>query len=191
MHLLRPALAAVKALLVLTVVLGIAYPLAVTGVARLMPGRADGSMIVAQGAQVGSALLGQPSSPAPRWFEGRPSASDAAGDTSGGTNLAEGSAAQATAVQERERTLRAANPDAAGPIPADALTASGSGLDPDISPAYAAWQIPRVAAATGLSRADVTALVEEHTTPPLLGFVGTDHVNVTELNIALATRLGR
>ena len=190
MSVLRPALAAVKMLLVLTLLLGVAYPALVTGLARLAPDRADGSLLVVAGETVGSDLLGQEVTD-PRFFHGRPSASHPSGSTSGGTNLGPTSHAQASAVAGREAALRAANPEARGPIPADALTASGSGLDPDISPAYAAWQLPRVAAATGLPPVELQTLVADHTADPAFGFLGNARVNVTALNAALAARLHR
>lgn len=178
--------AATKALLVLTVLLGVGYPLAMTAVARALPAQADGSMIVVDGRAVGSSLLGQKAIDA-QWFQARPSASDYSGDTSGGSNWGPNAPELAQQITERETALRAANPDApAGPIPADALTASASGLDPHISPAYAAWQAPRVAKARGLSLEEVTRLIEDHTQHPALGLLGTDRVNVTELNVALA-----
>ena len=121
-----------------------------------------------------------------RYFAGRPSASDYSGDTSGGTNLGPNSAEQASALAARVSALRAANPDAEGPIPPDALTASASGLDPDISLAYAVWQAPRVAAASGLPTAAVRDLIAAHAAYPVLGFIGTERVNVTELNAGLA-----
>lgn len=183
----RQILAAVKALLVFTVLLGLAYPLAITAVARLVPGPADGSLVRVDGRVVGSSLLQAPPS-GPEWFQGRPSASDSAGGTSGGSNLASSNPAQQDAVAQRAAALRAANPQAEPAIPADALTASGSGLDPDISPAYALWQVPRVAAARGVSPDTLRALVDLSTTEPLLGFIGSARVNVLALNLAL-TRL--
>jgi K+-transporting ATPase ATPase C chain len=185
MTVLRPALAATKVLLVLTLLLGIGYPALITGVGRLMPGRTDGSLLVVDGATVGSTLLGQHVTDA-RYFAGRPSASDYSGATSGGTNLGPNSAEQASALAARVSALRAANPDAEGPIPPDALTASASGLDPDISLAYAVWQAPRVAAASGLPTAAVRDLIAAHAAYPVLGFIGTERVNVTELNAGLA-----
>ncbi len=139
-----------------------------------------------RGNVVGSSLLGQAAA-GPQWFQARPSVSDHSGDTSGGSNLGPDAADLATAVAERETALRAANPDAPASIPPDALTASGSGLDPHISPAYAAYQVPRVAAARGLSVAQVQRLVAAHTQHAALGFIGQDRVNVTELNVALET----
>lgn len=179
--------AATRALLALTVLLGLAYPLALCGVALALPGQAHGSPVTTGGGQVvGSALLGQAAAD-PGWFQARPSASDYAGDTSGGSNWGPNAPELAAALTDRETALRAANPQApAGPIPPDALTASSSGLDPHISPAYARWQAPRVAAARGLSLAEVQRLIEANTTAGELGFLGEDRVNVTTLNAALS-----
>ncbi len=186
----RQLSAALKALLVLTVLCGVLYPAAILAVGLLVPDRAAGQPVEVGGREVGSALLGQPPSGA-EWFQGRPSASDASGETSGGSNLGPSNPDLATAVAEREQALRAANPDAPQDIPADALTASGSGLDPDVSPAYARWQAPRVAAARGLDVSQVLRLVGDHVRPaPLGGLMGQDRVNVLELNVALAA-LGR
>ena len=124
------------------------------------------------------------------WFQGRRSASQYAGSTSGASNLGPNDAAQAKALADARAALVAANPSAAGPPPADALTASGSGLDPDVSPAYALWQVPRVSAAHGLSAGVVTNLVATHTKGRTLGFLGEPRVNVTELNAALAALAG-
>ncbi|HET7821570.1 MAG TPA: potassium-transporting ATPase subunit KdpC [Ornithinibacter sp.] len=180
----RQFAAAVKALLVLTVLLGVLYPAAVLGVGLLAPSQSHGSLISLRGNVVGSSLLGQAAS-GPQWFQARPSVSDYSGATSGGSNLGPDAADLASAVAERETALRAANPDAPASIPPDALTASGSGLDPHISPAYAAYQVPRVAAARGMSVAQVQRLVAAHTEHAALGFIGQDRVNVTELNVAL------
>ena len=176
--------AAVRALLVLTVVCGVLYPAAMLGVALLVPDRAAGQPVLLGGREVGSALLGQPPS-GPEWFQGRPSVSDASGDTSGGSNLGPSSPQLAATVAQREDALRLANPDVAQTIPPDALTASASGLDPDISPEYARWQAPRVAAARGLDLDRVIRLVDEHVTSAPLGVLGQDRVNVLALNVAL------
>ena len=182
--------AACKALLVLTLLLGVAYPLAMTGIALALPSQAKGSMIVVDGREVGSSLLGQQADD-PRWFQARPSASDHKGDTSGGSNLGPAASQLADEVRARESALRAANPNApAGPIPPDALSASASGLDPHISPAYAAWQAPRVAAASGLGLAEVQKLIDANTQGRALGFLGEPRVNVTTLNVALAAAAG-
>jgi len=182
----RQLLAALKALLVLTVLLGVLYPAAILAVGLVMPGQANGSLLEVDGEVVGSSLLGQ-AAEGPQWFQARPSASDHTGETSGGSNLGPNAEDLATAVAERAAALREANPDAPATIPPDALTASGSGLDPHISPEYAAYQAPRVAEARGLSLEQVQALIADHTQQAALGFMGQGRVNVTELNVALAT----
>ena len=187
MTFLRQALAAVRLLLVMTVLLGIAYPLVVTGVAQVVaPVQANGSQIADSAGQVvGSALIGQ-TFEGPQWFQGRPSASDYSGETSGGSNLSPKSSDQLEARATREADLQAANPDAVGPVPEDALTASASGLDPHISVAYALWQAPRVAKARGMQPEQVAALIAAATESAPLGFLGQDGVNVTRLNLSLA-----
>ncbi len=185
MPIARQLAAAFKALLVLTVLTGVLYPMAITAAGRLAPGRADGSLIRVYGRVVGSSLLGQAAAGA-QWFSARPSASDQSGETSGGSNLGAAAPDLSALVREREAALRAANPDAPGPVPADALTASASGLDPDISPDYARWQAPRVAAARGLPVEVVLRVIAVHTRGPVLGFIGTHRVDVTELNADLA-----
>lgn len=180
----RQLAAAVKALLVLTLITGVLYPAAILAVGLALPGQANGSLIEVDGKVIGSRLLGQ-AAEGLQWFQARPSVSDQSGDTSGGSNLGPSSTDLATTVQERETALREANPDAPAEIPADALTASASGLDPHISPEYAAYQVPRVAAARGLTVAQVQQLVDDHTQEAVFGFIGQDRVNVTELNVAL------
>jgi potassium-transporting ATPase KdpC subunit len=178
--------AAVRILLALTVICGVAYPLVVLGVGQAIAhDRANGSLLDRNGTVVASSSLGQQVTD-PQWFQGRRSASEYAGDTSGGTNLGPNDPRQAQALAEAGDALVAANPQADGPPPADALTASASGLDPDISVAYATWQVPRVAAARGLPAERVQALVDDHTKGRILGFLGQPRVNVTELNLALA-----
>ncbi len=184
MAFLRQALAAARLLLVMTVLLGIGYPLVVTAAAQTMPSQANGSLIVADGTVVGSSLIGQ-SFTGPQWFWSRPSSSDYAGTTSGGSNLSPGSSAQQQAGAEREKALIAANPNAVGPVPEDALTASASGLDPHISVAYALWQVPRVAQARGIDPAVLDSLIEASTDRAPLGYLGQDGVNVVRLNLAL------
>jgi K+-transporting ATPase ATPase C chain len=184
MAIARQLFAALKALLVLTVLLGVVYPAAILAVGLFVPGPAKGSLLEVDGKVVGSSLLGQ-AAEGPQWFQARPSASDYTGATSGGSNLGPSSTDLATTVQEREAALRQANPDAPATIPPDALTASGSGLDPHISPAYAAYQAPRVARARGMTVGRVQALIAAHTEGAVLGFLGQDRVNVTELNVAL------
>lgn len=178
----RQLLAALRMMLVLTLALGVAYPALVWGVGRVaVSDRADGSLVSRDGVVIGSSLLGQAVTD-PGLFHPRPSTSAYAGSVSGGSNLAESSKDQATAVAER----RTAYADIAeGEPTADALTASASGLDPDVSPAFAQAQVARVAAATGLDRQSVAALVRDHTSGRQLGFLGEPHVNVLELNRAL------
>ncbi len=173
--------------LLLSVLLGLAWPFAFTGLAQLVAGgNANGSLIERDGQVVGSQRVGQRFD-GPQWFAPRPSASEYAGDTSGGSNLSPVGADHLATVEERRQALRAANPQAdPATLPKDALSASSSGLDPDISPEYAAWQAPRVAAARGLSVHDVRRLVDEHTSGRTLGFLGAPRVNVLELNLALS-----
>ncbi len=187
MSLTRQCIAALRMLLVLTVLLGVGYPAVIWGVGRVaFPDQAAGSLVRLDGSVVGSSLLGQSFS-GPAFFHGRPSASDAVGSTSGGSDLAAGAPAQAAALAERRAELvQDGDLRGAKAAPADALTASASGLDPDISPAYATAQVPRVAGATGLSEAVVTHLVTEHTSGRVLGFLGEPRVNVLELNLAIA-----
>lgn len=190
MPLLRHLTAATRMFLLLSLVLGLAYPLALTGAARALPDQADGRLLVVDGRVVGSALLGQ-AADGPQWFHPRPSASDYSGDTSGGSNLNLSQPDLVAEIAARAEALRAAenglsSDDAA--LPGDALTASSSGLDPAISPAYAQLQVGRVAAARGLPVAEVEALVEAHTQPPALGFLGEPTVDVTTLNVALSQR---
>ena len=186
MAITRQLCAALKALLVLTLLLGVLYPAAILAVGILVPAQANGSLIEVDGKVVGSSLLGQ-AVEGPQWFQARPSASDHTGETSGGSNLGPNATDLAIAVSDREGALREANPDAPPTIPPDALTASGSGLDPHISPDYAAYQAPRVAAARGMALEQVQTLIADHTQEATLGFLGQDRVNVTELNVALAS----
>ena len=183
---LRQTAAALRLLLVMTVLLGVGYPAAITLIAQAFPTQANGSLITLEGRVVGSALLGQ-GFDGPQWFQPRPSASDYSGETSGGSNLSPVSTDQQQARDERRAELQADNP-AAGPVPEDALTASASGLDPHISPAYALWQAPRVAASRGIAEAELRAMVSDATETAPLGFLGQDVVNVTRLNLALAQR---
>lgn len=188
---LRPALVS---LLALTLITGVLYPLAVTGVAQVaLPAQANGSLLVVDGQVRGSALIGQPFDD-PRYFWGRLSATGvhpynafdgAALAASSGSNLGPLNPALAEAVQARVDALRAADPAAAPPYPADLVTASGSGLDPQISPAAAEYQVRRVALACGLGEEQVRALVAEHTEGRTLGLLGEPRVNVLRLNLAL------
>lgn len=186
--------AALRAVLVLTLVLGLAYPLAVTLLAQtLMPARADGSLLRApDGTVVGSALIGQSFTgadgrPLPEWFQSRPSAAGDGHDAgaSGGSNLGPENPELVAAVEERREAVAAFEGVDPGRVPADALTASASGLDPHISPEYALLQVPRVAEARGLSEGELRALVGRSIEGRDLGFLGEERVNVLELNIAL------
>ena len=169
-------------LLVMTLVLGIAYPLVITAAGQgFFAHRANGSLVQADGTTVGSALLGQ-SFEGPEWFHGRPGAYDPS--ASGPSNLGPTNPALGDAVRQRLDAVTASDPPA-GAVPVDAVTGSGSGLDPDISPAYARLQASRVAAARGLGVADVLALIEEQTAGRTFGFLGEPRVNVLLLNLAL------
>jgi K+-transporting ATPase ATPase C chain len=179
---LRPALVVLLGLVLVT---GIAYPAAVTAVAQLaFPSQANGSLIVVDGRTVGSSLIGQAFND-PRYFWSRPSAAGDGYDAnaSGGSNLGPTSQDLIDRIATDVDRLRAESGDAA--IPVDLVTASASGLDPHISPAAAEVQIARVAAARGLSEADVRAAVARHTEGQLLGFLGQARVNVLELNLDL------
>jgi potassium-transporting ATPase KdpC subunit len=177
------------ALAAFTVLVGLAYPLLVFGIGQAAFGhRADGSLVRgADGRVVGSSLIGQ-AMDAPGYFWGRPSAAGDGYDAraSGASNLGPTSRALADAVQERIDALLAANPGkTVADIPAELVTASGSGLDPDISPAAARFQVDRVAAARRLDPERVRELVRDHTQGRALGFLGEPRVNVLELDLAL------
>lgn len=196
----RQTWAGLRVLLALTVLLGIVYPLAVTGVGQLaFPWQANGSLLAADGSHVtsvagsahgpaiGSALIGQ-SFDGPTWFHPRPSAAGTGYDTlaSGGSNLGPTNPTLLAAVQERRAQVAAEDGVDPSTVPPDAVTASASGLDPDISPAYAREQVARVAAARGLPVARVAALVEQHVQGRTLGILGEPRVDVLALNLALA-----
>jgi potassium-transporting ATPase KdpC subunit len=177
------------------VLTGILYPLAMTGVGQLLfPAQAAGSLVRDEtGALRGSSLIGQSFS-RPEYFHARPSAAGDGydGGASSGSNLGTTSKKLRDRVHESERALWAENPDApAGPIPADLLAASGSGLDPHITPAAASWQLPRVAAARGVAPERVRATVEAQVEGRVLGFLGEPRVNVLLLNLALDRQFGR
>jgi K+-transporting ATPase ATPase C chain len=181
----RPAL---MILLILTLLTGLAYPLAVTGLAQIFfPNQANGSLIVRDGKIVGSELIGQPFD-APGYFWSRPSATapfpyNAA--ASSGSNLGPTNPALVQAVKARIAALKAADPDNQSPIPVDLVTASGSGLDPHISPAAADYQVRRVARARGMDERVIHRLVAEHTEGRQFGLLGEPRVNVLKLNLAL------
>ncbi|WIG59341.1 MAG: potassium-transporting ATPase C chain [Ktedonobacterales bacterium] len=189
---LRPA---ILLTLLLTLIAGVLYPLATTGAAQaLFPSQANGSLVYANGKLVGSRLIGQYWTQ-PQYFHGRPSATlnlqgtptPYEADNSGGSNLGPTNSALIQTVQQRIDELKKENPDvpAGTPIPVDLVTASASGLDPDISVAAAYYQIPRIAKARGLSQEAVRQLVDAHITGRFLGLFGEPRVNVLELNLAL------
>lgn len=174
--------------LALTLITGVIYPLFVTGLAALaMPARAGGSLVIKDGKAVGSALLGQPFSD-PRYFWGRPSATGPQpynGGASSGSNLSPTNKVLRDAIEGRVQALRAADPGNTAPVPVDLVTASGSGLDPHISPAAALYQVSRVARARGIPEEQVRALVAQHTAGRTFGILGEPRVNVLALNLAL------
>ncbi len=175
---LRPAVALTVFFALLT---GLAYPLAITGAAQvLMPYQANGSQVTVNGALIGSALIGQ-NWTADRYFHGRPSAVTYDASTSSGSNLGPSSKTLMANVVASAAALGGTG------IPSDLVTASGSGLDPDISPSGALFQVARVAAARGLAEDDVRRLVVAHTQGRALGILGEPHVNVLDLNLALDT----
>lgn len=185
---LRPALVAVA---IFTALTGLAYPLAVTGIAQAAFGpQADGSRVEVDGEVVGSSLVAQPFE-GDEWFHPRPSAVDHDARSSGGSNLGPSNPELLERIEAWADEYRDRNDLAAGtPIPIDAVTMSGSGLDPHISPRNARLQAPRVAAARGLGDDQVLALVEDHTERRTLGFLGEPRVNVVSLNVSLE-RLAR
>jgi len=188
---LRPALVALG---IFTILTGLVYPLVVTGLAQVIfPWQANGSLIVRNGQPVGSELIGQPFD-APKYFWGRLSATSPAGYTafngdkltgSSGSNYGPLNPALVEAAQARIKALQEADPGNTAPIPVDLVTASGSGLDPHMSPAAAAYQIGRVARARGLSEDTVRQMVAQHTEGRTFGLLGEPRVNVLALNLAL------
>lgn len=199
MNYVRQGLAGLRMLLVLTVITGVLYPLGVWAVSR-MPGlrdNAEGSIVHIDGAAVGSDLIGvDPVAEDPAhdpWFHTRPSAMNSSDDplgpadpsTSGGSNKGATNEDYLAVVRQRQHAIAAREGVERSRVPPDAVTASGSGLDPHISPAYADLQVPRVARENGLSEDEVRALVAEHTDGRGLGFLGEAGVNVLHLNLAV------
>ncbi|WP_392674580.1 potassium-transporting ATPase subunit KdpC [Streptomyces sp. LN785] len=198
---LRPHLAALRILLVFTVITGVVYPLLVTGIAQAgLPHQANGSLLTTGGRPVASSLIGQnfalpkqnPGAPDealrpdPAWFQPRPSAGGYDPMNSGASNLGPNSPELLEAVRDRRAAVAVFDGVPPRSVPADAVTAGGSGLDPAISPAYAYEQVDRVAEARRLAPARVRSLVDRHVQERVLGFLGERRVNVVELNRALA-----
>jgi K+-transporting ATPase ATPase C chain len=183
--LLRPA---IVLLVIMTVITGIAYPLVVTGIAQVIfPDQANGSLIVKGDHAIGSRLIGQPFSD-PKYFWSRPSATSPQpynATASGGSNQGPLNPALTDAVKSRIDALRTADPGNSAPVPVDLVTASASGLDPDISLAAAYYQAPRIARVRGLTPEAVKSLIAGHARGKLLGLLGEPRVNVLELNLAL------
>jgi K+-transporting ATPase ATPase C chain len=188
MKTIRPA---IVSLFVFTVITGIIYPLGVTGIAHLLfPVQTNGSIIVKDGKPAGSVLIGQPFDD-PKYFWGRLSATSPFpynSAASSGSNMAQTKPDLVKQAKERISVLRATDAQASASVPADLATASGSGLDPHISPAAAEYQIKRVAKARGLDEAKVRAIVTQHTEGRQLGILGEPRVNVLKLNLALDDR---
>jgi K+-transporting ATPase ATPase C chain len=184
---MKQLMIAIKATLLLTVLTGLLYPLAVTGLAQILfPHQANGSLQVVNGKTVGSELIGQRFSK-PEYFHGRPSAAGDGYDglNSGGSNYGPTNQKLSDRVRDDIKKFRAENPTYNGPVPADLLTVSGSGLDPHISPASAQAQVARVAAARGVTTETVRQLVDAHTEGRQYALFGEPRVNVLALNLAL------
>ncbi|MBW8872148.1 MAG: potassium-transporting ATPase subunit KdpC [Leifsonia sp.] len=192
MKLSRQAWVSLHAMLVFTVVLGVLYPAVIWVIGLAMPSQSNGSLVVQNGRVVGSSLIGQSftdkqGNALPEWFQSRPSAAGAGydGSASSGSNYGPENKDLISAIRQRQTAIEKSDGVTASQIPADAVTASASGLDPDISEAYALIQVDRVAAARGLSSDAVRALVEKHVDGRALGYLGEPTVNVLQLNLAL------
>jgi K+-transporting ATPase ATPase C chain len=189
---------ALKAMVIFTAVLGVGYTALMTGIGQLaLPAQANGSLVEVDGATVGSSLIGQSftdeeGAALSEWFQSRPSAAGDGydGGASSGSNLGPENEDLVTAITDRREAIADDNGVDPESIPVDALTASGSGLDPHISPDYARLQVERVAQARDLPEEDVRALVEDAVSDPDLGYLGESTVNVLELNIALTELKG-
>ncbi|HEY4224658.1 MAG TPA: potassium-transporting ATPase subunit KdpC [Pseudolysinimonas sp.] len=193
MKLSRQAWVSIRAMIVFTVVLGVLYPAAIWVIGLAMPSQSNGSLVRQNGQVVGSSLIGQSftdkkGNALPEWFQSRPSAAGDGydGAASSGSNYGPENKDLIKAIKQRQADIEKSDGVTIDQIPADAVTASGSGLDPDISEAYALIQVDRVAQARGLSPDAVHALVEQHVEGRQLGYLGEPTVNVLELNIAVA-----
>lgn len=189
---LRQTWTAIRALVVFTVVLGIGYPLVVLGIGQLaLPAQANGSLVRVDGEIVGSSLLGQSfadadGNPLPEWFQSRPSSSGYAGEASVASNYGSENPDLVAYVEAQRAAIAEFEGVDPADVPVDAVTTSGSSLDPHITPAYALLQVARVADARGLDESEVRSLVEAHIQGRDLGYLGEPTVNVLELNVALA-----
>ncbi|MEV6210719.1 K(+)-transporting ATPase subunit C [Kitasatospora sp. NPDC051914] len=199
--LVRTHLTALRMLLVMTVIVGLAYPLLVTGISQVaFPAKANGSIVKADGKEIGSSLLGQSydlpkqnpddpdeqAKPDPKWFQPRFSAGNFDPKSSGATNLGPNDEELTKAIQDRRAAIAAFDGVDAASVPADAVTSSGSGLDPHISVAYAKEQVNRVAKERGISAETLNRLIDQYTDTRALGFLGQDGVNVVLLNKAVS-----
>jgi len=191
---IRPLWTALRALLVLTVVLGLAYPLAITAIGQLaLPSQSNGTLLSSDGEVIGSSLIGQSftdddGAALPEWFQSRASAAGAGydGGASSGSNYGPENTDLIAAIEDRKAAVAELEGIPESEVPADAVTASASGLDPHISPEYALIQVARVAQARGLDEASIRSLVESRIQERDLGYLGEPRVNVLELNLALA-----